>query len=227
MDEHVGAVGEDLDGLARRRVAGDDDAAAGAGLPHHLVGRDVADGLAALQAAEVRPVVHAERPRGVDVEPPGPLVLDERVAVGLAAVLDRERRDEERVEADLGVGLEVDELERVAGAPDDRPQPGEQPLGAGRAVDVQRLLARAKVERLEHPEQAEPVVEVEVREEDGVELGEPDRAQQLLLGALAAVEEDAIAAGAQQQRGQAAPRRGHRAGRAGEEQRDVHWWIRG
>ena len=39
----------------------------------------------------------------------------------------------------------------------------------GRAVDRQRPLARAQVERLEHPEQAEPVVEVEVREEDRVE----------------------------------------------------------
>ena len=54
--------------------------------------------------------------------------------------------------------------------------------------------------------QPEPVVEVVVGDEDRVELGQPDRAQQLLLGALAAVEQDPVAAGAQQQRGQAAAR---------------------
>ena len=160
----------------------------------------------------------------VDVEAARPLVLDEGVAVGVDAVLDRERRDQERAEADLGVRLEVGELERVAGAPDDGPQPGEQPLEAGRPVDGQRPLARAQVERLDHPRQPEPVVEVEVGDEDGAEVGQADRAQELLLRALAAVEEDPLAAGAQQQRGKPAPRGGHRAGRAGEEQRDVHWW---
>ena len=38
--------------------------------------------------------------------------------------------------------------------------------GAGRAVDRQRPLAVAQLERLEHPRQAEPVVGVEVGEED-------------------------------------------------------------
>ena len=66
------------------------------------------------------------------------------------------------------------------------------------------------------------MVEVVVREEDRVELGQPDRAQQLLLGALAAVEQDAVAAGAQQQRGQAAARGRDGAGGAGEEEREVH-----
>ena len=92
----------------------------------------------------------------------------------------------------------------------------------GRAVDRQRPLARAQVERLEHPDQPEPVVEVVVRDEDRVELGQPDRAQQLLLGALAAVEQDPVAARAQQDRGQPAARGRHRAGGAGEEEREVH-----
>ena len=92
----------------------------------------------------------------------------------------------------------------------------------GRAVDVQRALAGAQVERLEHPDQPEPVVEVEVRDEDRVHVGQPDRAQQLLLGPLAAVEQDPVAAGAQQQRRQPAAGRRHRAGRAGEEEAQIH-----
>ena len=45
-------------------------------------------------------------------------------------------------------------------------------------------------------------------DEDRVDVRQPDAAQQLVLGALAAVEQDPLAARAQQQRGQAAPRRG-------------------
>ena len=75
--------------------------------------------------------------------------------------------------------------------------------------------------------QPEPVVEVVVGEEDRVELRQPDRAQQLLLGALAAVEQDAVAAGAQQQRGQAAAGGRHGARGAGEEEREVHAQRRG
>ena len=171
------------------------------------------------------PSVTPERPRGLDVEAPRPVVLDERVAVRLDAVVDRERRDQERAEADLLVGLELGELERVAGPADHRPHRPEQRAQAGRPVDRQRPLARAQVERLEHPEQAEPVVEMEVRDEHRADVGQPDRAQQLLLGALAAVEEDPLAAGAQQQRGQPAARGGNRSGRAGEEQRQVHAWT--
>ena len=96
----------------------------------------------------------------------------------------------------------------------------------GRAVDGQRPLAPAQVERLEHPEDPEPVVEVVVGDEDRVELRQPDRAQELLLGALAAVEQEAVAAGAQQQRGQAAARGRDRAGGAGEEEREVHAALR-
>ena len=199
------------------------DPPAGARLPHHLLGAHAVDGLAALQAAEVRPVGHAERPRGLDVEAPRPVVLDERVAVRLDAVVDRERRDQERAEADLLVRLELGELERVAGAADDRAQRRRSSWrSAGRAVDRQRPLARAQVERLDHPEQPEPVVEMEVRDEDRVDVRQADRAQQLLLGALAAVEQDPLAAGAQQQRGKPAACGGNRSGGAGEEQRQVH-----
>jgi hypothetical protein len=66
------------------------------------------------------------------------------------------------------------------------------------------------------------VVEVVVREEDRVELRQPDRPQQLLLRPLPAVEQHAVAACAQQERGQAAPRGGHGARGAGEEQGKIH-----
>ena len=42
------------------------------------------------------------------------------------------------------------------------------------------------------------MVGVQVREEDGVDVGEPDGAQQLALRALAAVEQQTVAAAAQQ-----------------------------
>ena len=98
----------------------------------------------------------------------------------------------------------------------------DQRAQARRAVERQRPLARAQVERLDHAQQPEPVVEVVVGEEHRVDLGQPDRAQQLLLGPLAAVEQQPVAARAQQQRGQPAPCRRDRAGRAGEEEREIH-----
>jgi hypothetical protein len=66
------------------------------------------------------------------------------------------------------------------------------------------------------------VVEVEVRDEDGADIGQPDRPQQLLLGPLAAVEEDALATGTQQQRREAPARGRDGPGGAGEEERHVH-----
>ena len=137
-------------------------------------------------------------------------------------MVDGERRDDVAAVAHLLVRLQLGQLERVAGAPDHRPHRLDQRAQPGRPVERERPLARAQVERLEHAEQPEPVVEVVVRDEDRIELGQPDRAQQLLLGPLAAVEQQPVAAGAQQQRGQPAPRRGHRAGRAGEEEREIH-----
>ena len=152
------------------------------------------------------PSVHAERPRGRGVEAAGPVVLHERVAVGGPAVLDGERGDEVAVEVDLLVGLELLDAQRVTGAAEHEAHRLDQPAQAGRPVEDELALARAQVERLDHPDQAEPVVEVEVGDEDRVELGQPDRAQQLLLGPLAAVEEQPVAARAQ---------RASRAGRGG------------
>ena len=64
-----------------------------------------------------------------------------------------------------------------------------------RSVDRQRHLAAAQRERLEHARKAEVVVGVVVREEDLLELDEADvAAQELALRALAAVEQQPLAA---------------------------------
>ena len=63
VDEQVGAVGDRADHVAGRGVAGDDDLAAAAGLAQHLLGPHLAlapDRLAALEAAEVGPGLHAQ-----------------------------------------------------------------------------------------------------------------------------------------------------------------------
>src|SRR5207244_6323935 len=77
--------------------------------------------------------------------------------------------------------------------------------------------------RLQHPRQPEVVVGVEVREEDLLQLDQADRGQeQLALRALAAVEQEALAAAAQEQRGRGAVSRRHRPGRAEEREVEVH-----
>ena len=72
------------------------------------------------------------------------------------------------------------------------------------------------------PGQPEPVVGVQVRDEDLIEVGEADRAQQLALRALTAVDEDAVAAPADQHRGQTAALCRQRAAGSGEEDREFH-----
>ena len=72
------------------------------------------------------------------------------------------------------------------------------------------------------PGQAEPVVGVQVREEDVGQVGEADRAHELALRALAAVDQDALAAAPDEQRRKAAARRRNRARGAREEERQIH-----
>jgi hypothetical protein len=66
------------------------------------------------------------------------------------------------------------------------------------------------------------VVGVQVRDEDVGDVREADRLRELALGALAAVEEDAVAAPAHEDRRHAAAGRRSGGGGAGEEQREVH-----
>ena len=63
---------------------------------------------------------------------------------------------------------------------------------------------------------------MEVRDEDLVEVDQADRAQQLALGALAAVEQQPLAAAAEQRGGQAAPGGRRRGGGAEEDDVEVH-----
>ena len=227
VDEDVGLVRGDLEHLARRRVARQHDLAPRAIGAHDLLGMHAVDDLAALQASEVGPEGHAQARRQLGVEAARARLLDDRVAEGAAAVAHVERRHLVAVVGDLVAGLEIDDVERVAQAPVDDPHRAHERDGAGRAVDGQRRLAVAQLEGLEHPGQAQPVVGVVMGEEDGLHVGQPDGAQQLALGPLAAVEEQPVAAAAQQRRGQAATGGRHRARGAGEEEREVHAGGRG
>ena len=135
MHEHVGAVRVDLGGLERARVARDRDPAAGPDRADDLLGPHAGDLLPTLQAAEVRPLGHAERARRRGIEAAGAVVLDERVAVRGHAVVDREGRDDVAAEAHLLVRLELTQLERVAGASDHGPHRLDQREQPRRAVE--------------------------------------------------------------------------------------------
>ena len=92
-----------------------------------------------------------------------------------------------------------------------------------RAVYRQRCLAAAQRERLQHPRQPEDVVGVEVREEDRVELGQPDLgAQQLALRSFGAVEQQALAAATDEQRSGSTLRRGQRGRGAEQDEIEIH-----
>jgi len=96
------------------------------------------------------------------------------------------------------------------------------PASSTRAVDIERVLTPAQVEGLEHAWQTEPVVGVQVREEDFVEVCQADRAQELALRSLTAVDQDAVPSPADQERGQSPALRGQRAAGAREEDREFH-----
>ena len=97
-----------------------------------------------------------------------------------------------------------------------------------RAVDLERDLASTQGERLEHPRQAEDVIGVEVRDEDLAQLDQPDDGtQQLPLGSLRAVEEQALAPPADEQRRRRTLGRRHRARGAEEDEIQIHRAIVG
>ena len=175
-----------------------------------------------MQAPEVGARAHAELERAALVEAPEPLVLHERVPVRAHAVVGLEGRDSEPVAPELLVGLELHEPEVERDPPDERAQRLEERLQARRAVHGERALAAAERECLQHSREAQEVVRVEVGDVDLLEIDQPDRAQELSLRALAAVEEEPIAAAAHEQRGQAPRRRGRGSGCADEEDVEIH-----
>src|SRR5205085_240389 len=80
------------------------------------------------------------------------------------AMADVERVHGVAVELHEVPGLHLGDAELEPEAADDAVDEGEDLPRAGRPEEVQRRLAVAQVEGLEHARQPEPVVEVEVRE---------------------------------------------------------------
>ena len=120
-------------------------------------------------------------------------------------------------------GSQRDELVRIGEPPEHAAQVAEQLGEPGRPVDRDRQLAPAERERLQHPGQPEEVVGVEVRQEDLAELDEPDgRAEHLPLRALAQSNSRRSPPAADEQRARRALRRRHRAGRAEEDEVEIH-----
>src|SRR5205823_9105898 len=113
-------------------------------------------------------------------------------------------RDEPVVAAvELVPGIELVELVRVreVADPEDARLLGEETTEAAGPVDREQLGPSAERERLQHPRQAEVMVGVEVREEDLAELRQADRrAHELALRSLGAVDEQAVAAVAEEGR---------------------------
>ncbi len=135
---------------------------------------------------------------------------------------DRHRRDLVTVAIEHVARRELDQVELEPDPPGDPHGQRDQLAHAGRSVDGQRALPRAQVERLEQAGEAEPVVGVEVGQEHLGQLGQPHRRHELALGPLAAVEQDAVAAPADEHRRQPAPGGRDRSAGAGEENREVH-----
>ena len=181
------------------------------------------DGLPALELAALPAGRHAERVGDGDVEAAGTLRLGDQVADRLRAVVDRERADLVVAAVEHVAGAELDGLDRVGEAAEDPPKRAEQVAEARRAVERQRHLAAAEGERLQHPGQPEVVVGVEVREEDVLEVDQPDvRAQELPLRPLAAVDQEPVAAAADQRRRRGPLGGGSRARRPEEHDVEVH-----
>jgi hypothetical protein len=204
MDEEIG-LSRDLQHLAARPcVAGDDDLSSRARRAEHLFGRHRAalrkpNRLARLQTSEERPLRDAELQRLVDVEAARPRLLDEAVPIRSDAVLHREGEDPVVGALDPLSRPELSQLDVVRQLPEDPAEDAEEVDEPRRAVDGQRSVATAERERFEHAGQTEVVVGVIVRQQDLVQLDEPHgRAQKLALRALAAVDEDPLAAAAQQ-----------------------------
>ena len=137
-------------------------------------------------------------------------------------MLHGEGRHEVPIAAHGLVGLELARVEREGQAPDQRVQRPEEGAQPRRPVEDESELTAAQGEGLEHAGQAEHVIGVEVGEEDVLELDQADRAQELALGALAAVEQQPVAPAAHERGRQAAARAGGRAGGAEEEHVEIH-----
>ena len=85
-------------------------------------------------------------------------------------------------------------------------------------MDPQWPLAAAKIERLQQSRQTQPMICMEVGQEHLRQLGQPDRADELALRALAAVDQDPVSAATHKEGGKSASSGWDRPGCAGKEQ---------
>ena len=109
VHEQVGALRGFEHHPSRPRVSSDHHLAARPRRAEHLGGLHLGpagarDGLACLEAAEERPLGHAEGPGGLDVEAAGPLGLEESVPIRIHPVLDLEGADPVVAAAELVAG---------------------------------------------------------------------------------------------------------------------------
>ena len=228
VHEQVGSKGRLDHAVGGRSVACQHDLPARPGLAEHLLGSyDAAvgkrDGRARLQRPALGPERDAQGIGGGNVETPRPLVLDERVAEGVAPVADGEGPHLVPLAPKHRALGELDDGYLVAQATEDARQRAEQVIEAPWPVQRQRHLAATESKRLQHPGQAEEVVGVEVRQEDLVELDQADvRAQELSLRAFAAVEEQLLPTAPDERGGRSAASGRHRAGRAEEDDVEIH-----
>lgn len=226
VDEELGSVCRDPRLLAGTRVAGDDDLAPRAIGLHHLLRTHLTvaarDRFAPLQRPVGGSGLNAESLRGLGIEATRTRVLVERVPVGDDPVVGVEGLDHVSVPLHQLAPVELVQRDLVGGAAHDPGDRGEQVDEPGWAEDVERLGAVLHVVALQQPRQAQVVVGVQMGDEDRIDGDQPSRALHLPLRPLAAVEQDAIASAAHEDARGVAPRRGHRAPGAEEDDVQVH-----
>jgi hypothetical protein len=225
VDEEIGLAGGFQNLPAGPCIAGEHDLSPGARRAEHLLGRRRAalrklHGLTGLQTTEKGSLRNTQLACFLDVEATGARILDEAVPVRRDAMLHRKSENAVIGALDGLAGPELSQLDVVRQLPEDPAQDAEELDEPRRPVDGQWRVTPAEGECLQHPGQAEVVICVVVRQEDLVQLDEADRgAQELALRAFPAVDEDAVAAAAEQRPRQAAP--GGRDRTRGSEKDDV------
>ena len=138
-------------------------------------------------------------------------------------MVDGERLDPVVVAIQRVAGPHLHELEREREPPEDAAQALQQLAQARRPVDRERELAAPQGERLQHAGQTEVVVGVVVREQHLAQLDEADSgAQELPLGAFAAIEEESLAAPPQHQARRSPTRCRHRPRGAEKGDLEIH-----
>ena len=200
MDEKVDSGGGIHDRSSRCGIAGERDRAARARRSEDLLRSDhiavrELDRLSALQSAPLPPRGHTECVGACDIEAPRAGCLADQVPESLRTVVDSEGADLVVASLDDVTRIELDGLDGVGQRSEDTAQGAEEIPKTRGAVEREWHIAPPQRERLEHAGQAEIVIGVEMREQDVLEVDQSDiRAEQLPLGALAAIDQETVAA---------------------------------